>query len=111
MSVFLRIMQVNNNFDKLQASQKKQANSQKERKKMVVKLWDDGKQCWTFLDGFKKVDHWRTEKDEVKFINLLCYYKDEKEMPLSIELDVTKEELVHSIYLLNDDGKTIERIN
>ncbi len=77
---------------------------------MIVKLWDDGKKCWTFLGSFKKVSHWKTEKDEIKFINLLCHYKDEKEMPLSIEIDITKEELVNSIYIL-DEGKTIERIN
>ena len=80
---------------------------------MIVKLWDSGKNCWTYIDGLKKVDSWRInkEKDTLKFVNLMCYYKDEKEMPLSIELDITKEELVNSIYLLNDEGRTIERIN
>ncbi len=84
---------------------------------MIVKLWDDGKNCWTYMDGMKKVDSWRTVKEaggkekRVELINLLCYHRNEKELPISIEVDVSKDELVASIFLLNDEGKTIERIN
>ena len=74
---------------------------------MIVKLWDVGKNCWTYMDGMKKVDSWRTIKEaggkekRVELINLISYHRNEKELPISIEVDVSKDELVASIISLS----------
>ena len=77
-------------------------------------MWNVKEDMWTYIDQIKRVNtvHKRTEGNKPQnFVLLTIHYRNDNLLPLEIEQNITKEEMIHTIYLLNDEGKTIECIN
>jgi hypothetical protein len=80
---------------------------------MVLKIWDSEKGKWIFKDGFCEIQHSKTV-DETKGTvtrTVQCYYSEQNYTDCIVTNTIAKDKEFDVIYILNDDGKTIERIN
>jgi len=87
---------------------------------MIVKIHT--KHGWRFIDKIKNVEVNESTKQSDEQFNSQCYYTNEKQnnikvitafidddsfLPRHLRIKIDEGE----VYLLNDEGKTIERIN
>lgn len=79
---------------------------------MILKRWIDKENRWEFWDEIERISHQRgfVETTGIESINILLVFRDEKKQPFEIWME-SKEEIKSQVYILNDEGKTIERIN
>jgi len=68
------------------------------------------KEKWIYIDGITRIETSRLIKQnpEQQFVTLEFRSNEE---PYVLEFDVTRDENMYTIFLLNDKGETIERIN
>jgi hypothetical protein len=88
---------------------------------MILK-WINEKSQWVIKDGFDEIRHKTEENEKEKTITrtVCCYidkdYENDPSLVLTDTIKMPKEddkehEDFSSMYILNDEGKTIERIN
>ena len=84
---------------------------------MILKYWDNKTGTWILKDGFCEIHHKKMvdEKNKRTIRIITGYYDDDHVNPDSpdyvIKEDVNKIDDFTLAYILNNEGKTIERIN
>lgn len=75
---------------------------------MILKYFQ--KDGWVFIDGISRFESKRLIKQEPESQFIMANFQSNGER-YDLNFDVTSDENRHTIFLLNDEGKTIECIN
>ena len=81
---------------------------------MIFKRWIEAENRWELWDSIERISYQKVvnEEQNTKKLSIYLVFRDEKKEPFEIEEDLkSKEILVNQMYILNDEGKTVERIN
>lgn len=80
---------------------------------MILKIWDSEKGKWILRDGFCEIQHSKDIDEGNKTVTrtVQCYYPEQNYPECIVRNIITKDKEFDVIYILNDEGKTIERIN
>lgn len=80
---------------------------------MILKSWIKSENRWEFWDGLERISYRRkiNEDNGERNLGIFLVFRDEKKEPLEIFVIDQKDQEPSAAYILNDEGKTIERIN
>ena len=99
------------------ASQTKNRHTARKRERnMILKRWIHKENRWEFWDGIERISHQRENRESDKdikkeILRILLSFRNEKKEPFEMVIENDLESTAEQVYILNDDGKTIERIN
>lgn len=79
---------------------------------MILKIWNEKTNTWILKDNFVEIHYSKSVDEEKELVErkISCYYPEENYSSCIITDTKSKGEDFPAVYILNNEGKTVERI-